>query len=570
MFSFNSTAPSQQLFGNVRNLNSFSDEQLVRLMSTTMAFISQDPSATEEVNQFATGNGVNPEALNRTVRGVLLFFMEALKTNLAPGAVKDDLIKLGLQESKAELLCVEWKQKFADVIGKTLNAMFEECDTNDTGLKLRRLKRQISAGSALRSIAEGLTCQICLELALDAHTACRQHHVFCATCLGRWLAQHNSCPVCRAVTSRASMHPLRLANNQIAVLEAVEQKQRGQRQFGGGRIIAEIAPTERNSNETTCAGFVLGLVGVPTIVLTIFFPLQFIFPHRLAPPHLALSLFVPIVSLVANTVDCAKNVMLRCLCCGSYRPANDTPLRIIVHYLFMVPIFLALLWLQVLDPVMNFLASDAEVQQYLTQLEAGEGKSWWASLTRFWPGSSLQQTSEELVNKAVEELFDDVNLRTVKIAAFVLLKRFMWSGGKPLSFRLFLSLLVLLYGGLGTYWLRPPQRSVVRRMEISFLRLLVTMVGDHAVLSATFLLLVNNLQCVLLVCFWGWDWYMGHSQVEWSRCEWGLDMSFWLPPVNSCMVAEGFWHLFITYTVCAVLHVPAFLGFASLLGGSRD
>eukprot|EP00462_Mataza_sp_D1_P001079 CAMPEP_0175092474 /NCGR_PEP_ID=MMETSP0086_2-20121207/2482_1 /TAXON_ID=136419 /ORGANISM="Unknown Unknown, Strain D1" /LENGTH=195 /DNA_ID=CAMNT_0016365339 /DNA_START=50 /DNA_END=637 /DNA_ORIENTATION=- len=162
-FSFSSEAPSQQLFADVQNLNSFSDEQLVRFVSITLAFISQDPSATQQLNQFATDNGVNPKALNSTVRGVLFFFTEALKSNLAPGAVKDDLIKLGLQEPKAELLCVEWKQKFAalssNMIGKTLNVD-----------KLVDMEWKFGVAAATDELKDVGSCFLQLKLVLDKGT----------------------------------------------------------------------------------------------------------------------------------------------------------------------------------------------------------------------------------------------------------------------------------------------------------------------------------------------------------------------------------------------------------------
>jgi serine/threonine protein kinase len=48
-------------------------------------------------------------------------------------------------------------------------------------------------------LCEEYLCAICQNLVLDAHTACPDEHVFCRSCLLKWLDTKNECPTCRKV-----------------------------------------------------------------------------------------------------------------------------------------------------------------------------------------------------------------------------------------------------------------------------------------------------------------------------------------------------------------------------------
>lgn len=121
--------PDQQLFNDVQQLNAFSDEQLGELVTIVLGFLQtaqqgggDDPE--DGLARFGERHGVNLKALKNIIRGVLFFFVEALKKNLSPAHIKEDLVKLGLKEPKAEVLGAQWKRKFASLsssmIGKTL------------------------------------------------------------------------------------------------------------------------------------------------------------------------------------------------------------------------------------------------------------------------------------------------------------------------------------------------------------------------------------------------------------------------------------------------------------------
>jgi COMMD2-7/10, HN domain len=96
-FRFVDDQPDQQLFTDIQNLNAFNDGQLSGFVGIVLSFLQHkagtDPN--DSLEAFATENKVNQKALKNTVRGVLFFFSEALKKNMSPAHVKEDLHNLG-------------------------------------------------------------------------------------------------------------------------------------------------------------------------------------------------------------------------------------------------------------------------------------------------------------------------------------------------------------------------------------------------------------------------------------------------------------------------------------------
>eukprot|EP00456_Euglypha_rotunda_P002345 TRINITY_DN10450_c0_g1_i11.p1 TRINITY_DN10450_c0_g1~~TRINITY_DN10450_c0_g1_i11.p1 ORF type:complete len:160 (-),score=20.02 TRINITY_DN10450_c0_g1_i11:127-606(-) len=68
--------------------------------------------AATELSKFATELGVKEKALQGVVNGILYFFNQCLRKNMAPSHVKDDLVLLGLDEPKAEILAEKWKEQY--------------------------------------------------------------------------------------------------------------------------------------------------------------------------------------------------------------------------------------------------------------------------------------------------------------------------------------------------------------------------------------------------------------------------------------------------------------------------
>jgi len=63
----------------------------------------------EEVRGFADAHHVNARALKNGVRSMLLFFQGALKHNLTPSQVRDDLAAVGLKAEAAALVSAQWQ-----------------------------------------------------------------------------------------------------------------------------------------------------------------------------------------------------------------------------------------------------------------------------------------------------------------------------------------------------------------------------------------------------------------------------------------------------------------------------
>ncbi len=61
-----------------------------------MLLIFVGSEATDALTSFSVEHKVNPKVLKNTNKGVLYFFTEALKKNMAPVHVKEDLILLGV------------------------------------------------------------------------------------------------------------------------------------------------------------------------------------------------------------------------------------------------------------------------------------------------------------------------------------------------------------------------------------------------------------------------------------------------------------------------------------------
>lgn len=70
-------------------------QQLDQFVTIALAFLKQDAGASDTLTAFATQHGVKEKPLRNTIRGVLFFFGEALKKNMAPQQVKEDLTNLG-------------------------------------------------------------------------------------------------------------------------------------------------------------------------------------------------------------------------------------------------------------------------------------------------------------------------------------------------------------------------------------------------------------------------------------------------------------------------------------------
>eukprot|EP01112_Ceratiomyxa_fruticulosa_P009445 TRINITY_DN2459_c0_g2_i6.p1 TRINITY_DN2459_c0_g2~~TRINITY_DN2459_c0_g2_i6.p1 ORF type:complete len:201 (+),score=46.18 TRINITY_DN2459_c0_g2_i6:164-766(+) len=125
-FHFTSSAPDEQLFSSIQNLNNFNNAQLTEFVNILLdVFINHSASdLMDKVGVFAAAHSINLNALKSIVRGVLVFCKGALRSNVSPPHVKDDLVNLGLTEEKADIFSQLWKSSFIamsrSAIGQTL------------------------------------------------------------------------------------------------------------------------------------------------------------------------------------------------------------------------------------------------------------------------------------------------------------------------------------------------------------------------------------------------------------------------------------------------------------------
>lgn len=159
-FKFTSEAVSSQMMSDVQALNAFSDDQLDQFVGVTLAFISQDPSASVMLGAFAEEHGVNSKALNNTIRGIMYFFAEALKNNLSSASVAEDLTKLGLMAAKADLLGEKWQRQ---VVGLSQQMISKTLTVNE----LVDLGWRFGATAATSEVGSAGTTFLQLKLAVD-------------------------------------------------------------------------------------------------------------------------------------------------------------------------------------------------------------------------------------------------------------------------------------------------------------------------------------------------------------------------------------------------------------------
>jgi len=125
-FHFSSVTPSAQLFEDIGTLSKFTNEQLQAYSTFVFQFLNdQEPDKLfENIKNFSQEQRINHQGLKNTTKGLLIFFREALKANLSPAALIDDLRQFGLEEEKANLIANKWKTNFvaisSSVVGNTL------------------------------------------------------------------------------------------------------------------------------------------------------------------------------------------------------------------------------------------------------------------------------------------------------------------------------------------------------------------------------------------------------------------------------------------------------------------
>lgn len=113
-FRFTSDAVPQSLYADIQFLNSFSKAQIDELLMILIEFISGESGSDimEDVASFSSKHQISGSSIKNTTRALLFFFKNALRVNLTPQFVKEDLQNFGLNEDKSALASQRWKEKF--------------------------------------------------------------------------------------------------------------------------------------------------------------------------------------------------------------------------------------------------------------------------------------------------------------------------------------------------------------------------------------------------------------------------------------------------------------------------
>ncbi|KAL4227133.1 COMM domain-containing protein 7 [Mactra antiquata] len=126
-FHFSKETPPDSLFSDMQTLNKFQDEQFSELAQFVFEFLTDPTKSTKLMSQledFAGQNGVSPGALKNVFKSLLSVPNSALKKSLTPEQIKEDLVNLGLGESKADNFSELWKVNLVSLsrsaLGQTL------------------------------------------------------------------------------------------------------------------------------------------------------------------------------------------------------------------------------------------------------------------------------------------------------------------------------------------------------------------------------------------------------------------------------------------------------------------
>ncbi|XP_072050992.1 COMM domain-containing protein 7-like [Amphiura filiformis] len=111
-FHFTAETPSDALFSDIQTLNKFGDEPFAELVTIVFAFLlepSKSSRLLSQLDEFAEQQGVSSTALRGVVKSLLTVPYSAVRKNMTPVHLKEDLVNLGLSEEKSSHLSDKWK-----------------------------------------------------------------------------------------------------------------------------------------------------------------------------------------------------------------------------------------------------------------------------------------------------------------------------------------------------------------------------------------------------------------------------------------------------------------------------
>ncbi|KAH3745459.1 COMM domain containing 7 [Pelomyxa schiedti] len=124
-FHFSPRAPDEQLSTDIENLKQLTVDQAGACFDLIMGILAQQSAdMNEDIARFAGSSGLSPVLVRGIVSGSLYFFKEALRVNLPPAHLKEDLLNFGVPEEIADIAIQKWKSNFVSmsrsIYGQTL------------------------------------------------------------------------------------------------------------------------------------------------------------------------------------------------------------------------------------------------------------------------------------------------------------------------------------------------------------------------------------------------------------------------------------------------------------------
>ncbi|PRP88925.1 hypothetical protein PROFUN_00393 [Planoprotostelium fungivorum] len=116
---------SPQIPSDFQRLNSVDPEGINLLTDAILSFISgQNPDLMDTLPDLSQGTRIPGAPLKSILQSLLFFFRGELRANASPTFVKEDLLSLGLESSRAAQVSHKWKEMFVTLsrsaIGQTL------------------------------------------------------------------------------------------------------------------------------------------------------------------------------------------------------------------------------------------------------------------------------------------------------------------------------------------------------------------------------------------------------------------------------------------------------------------
>ena len=97
-FHFTKVPPDDQMYTDIKSLNKFEEKPFCQLLDIVFSFLVSPKEGSRfmsQIAEFAEEHGLGTNALKNVVKSLLSFFKSALKNNLTPAQVKEDLEHLG-------------------------------------------------------------------------------------------------------------------------------------------------------------------------------------------------------------------------------------------------------------------------------------------------------------------------------------------------------------------------------------------------------------------------------------------------------------------------------------------